>query len=141
MERIYSITAMSYHQGQIVLTLTEVRIIPPEEIERARMEADLRKEDTVDTGEQLQKVDFEPPPTSDTGRVVKEVTDEYLKIMKRELPGLFETPRGGSARGGTLIPATLLPRPVEILITPEGYEELGNPPLLTKLRMTLGVGE
>jgi len=129
-ELLYRVVNLSQRGGTVQITLQEVRTIPPEEIKRARL-AQEPETDVDDVGEQLHKVEFNPPP--------EDPMERMFWGMRRQFPEMAEafknTPRmGGEGRLMVAVPISNL---VEMHISPEQYVEMGSPPLMAVLRFSL----
>ena len=139
-ELLYRVVNLSQRGGVVLMILQEVRTVSPEEIERARLEAEQDPEtDIVDEGEQLQKLDLKPRP--------EDPMEQIFWAMRKQFPEMMDifkmSPyQGGSARGGggrrvmmaVPISSSYL---IEMHISPEQYVEMGSPPLMSILRVSL----
>ncbi len=141
-ELLYRVVNLSQRGGVVLMVLEEVRTVPPEEITRARLEAEKDPEnDIVDEGKQFGKVDLDPPP--------KDPVEKMLWAAKRQIPGLeeaFKDAFKGSPMGpGGRMMVVRGPSPVQLIniveihVTTEQYVELGSPPLLSTIQLTLSV--
>jgi len=131
----YVVSGLEDKATHIVMRLREYREILLEDIERARHEAELEKPvEIVEEGTQLQKVDFAPEPETFEEKVVA--------AMKKQIPEFF----GGLIK--TIIPPepptrifhqaiAMIPQEIELYLTREQYAELGRPPLLSVINLTL----
>ena len=134
----YSIIGLKQESGMVLLTLREYRPPPPpEEIERARLEAELeQEEDITETDEQLQKVDFAPPP--------KTFEEKIFSAMKTQMPEMFESlksmgnfqppPRPPIYQASSI---SMIISPLEIWITNDQYRQLGSPSLFQIIKINL----
>ena len=118
------------------MVLKEVRTVPPEEIERARREAEKEPElDIVKEGKLYQNLDVRSPEPKDPIR-------HMFWAMKQEFPDMANAfkniPSFPGAPGGrrAMVAVPISPQ-IEVLFTPEQYRELGNPPLLSILKVSL----
>lgn len=131
----YIISKLEDKATHIIMTLIEYREIPKEEIERARIEAELeRPVDIVGEGEQLQKVELAPKPET--------FEEKIIVAMKKQAPEVFETlktPVPSHIKPPTIILQSKAFKPTEInlYLTREQYAQLGSPPLLSLINMTL----
>ena len=131
-ELLYRVEQLVRVGDTVKMSLQEVRTVPPEEITRARLEAEAEPEnDMVDEGEQFQKVDLSPKPKTPMG--------EFFRAMIDEIPELADAfkraPRRGG--GGRVMMAVPISQMIEVYFTPEQYAELGSPPLLSILKVSL----
>ena len=131
-ELLYRIVQLTQIGGTVKMVLEEVRLVPHEEIERARLEAEQMPEiDVDDAGAQLQKLDLIPEP--------KNPVEEVFRAMRTQFPEMVEVlksppypSRGIVVRGPA--PTSNL---IEIYFSPEQYLKLGSPPLLSILKVSL----
>lgn len=136
-ELSYRVVHLARIGPSVKMILEEVRTVPPEEIERARLESEQEPEtDIVVESEQFQKVDLSPPPEDPMRRMIW--------AWKQEFPEIEEIFKGGSfpgAKGGGLTLRSPVPisNQIEVLFTPEQYRELGSPPLLSTIQIALTV--
>lgn len=137
-ELSYRIVNLSRRGSHVLMVLEELRTVPPEEITRARKEAEAESEtDVVDEGEQLAKIKSGPPPPEDPMR-------RMIWAWKQEFPGLVEAfktappPMGGGGRMMRAVPISFS-HLMEMLVTTEQYVELGSPPLLAVIQIALSV--
>lgn len=134
-ELLYRIVNLSARGGVVNMVLQEVRTVSPEEIERARLEAEQDPElDIVDEGEQLQKVDLRPKP--------KDPMEQVFWAMRNQFPEMAEAfnnaPRMGRERGGgRMVAPSFISTLMEMHITPEQYVEMGSPPLMSILKVSM----
>lgn len=135
LELSYRIIHLARLGASVKMVLEEVRLIPPEELERARAEANKEPEiDIVEEQTQLQKVDLHPKPTNPM--------EEMFSAMRTQMPEAFEALKGGppspmrimSARGP--IPVTPM---MEVYFTHEQYVEMGCPGLLSIVKVSMTV--
>lgn len=112
------------------MILEEVRLVPPEEIERARLEAEQPPEtDVDDAGEQLQKVEFVPEP--------KDPTERFIWALRRQFPEIAEGLKSAQFVGGRVMGPVPVSQMIEVVFTSEQYAELGCPPLLSILKVSM----
>ena len=132
-ELLYRVVNLSTRGGVVNMVLQEVRTVPPEEIERARKEAEEPETDVVDEGQQFQKIESIPAP--------KNPLEEFFHAMRTHLPEMVEGfrnfPRMGD--GGRVLMAVPLPSSylIEMHISPEQYVEMGSPPLMAVLKVSM----
>lgn len=141
-ELLYRVVNLSQRGGVVLMILQEVRTVSPEEIERLRKKAEEPETDIVDEGEQLQKVEFDTPP--------EHPVEQFFWAMKRQMPEIADIVRmsqfqGGSARGGGRRMMVAVPLPssylIEMHISPGQYVEMGSPPLMGILRVSMKMEE
>ncbi|GAH87467.1 unnamed protein product [marine sediment metagenome] len=135
-ELFYRVIHLARIGPSVKMVLEEVRTVPPEEIERARREAEQTPEtDVVDEGAQLQKVDLAPKP--------KTQMEEVFSAMRTQIPEFAEVfksmSNSGPSRKGVTMRAVPIFQHMEAYFTPEQYKEMGSPPLLSKIRITMSV--
>ena len=138
-ELLYRVVNLSQRGGVVLMILQEVRTVSPEEIERARVEAQEPETDINEESEQLQKVEFRQRP--------KDPMEQIFWAMRNQFPEMMEmfkmSPyRGGSARGGgggRVLMAVPLSSSyvIEMHISPEQYVEMGSPPLMSILKVSM----
>ena len=115
------------------MVLEEVTTVPPEEIERARLEAEGETEVDVDViGEQLQKVEFDPSPNNPYIGFLRAIKKEFPEMMGGMKSLQYPVKSGGTAR---MMPLTY--NMMEAYLTPEQYYELGSPSLLTIIKINM----
>lgn len=133
LELSYRVIHLSRLGASVKMVLEEVRLIPLEEIERARLEADKEPEiDVVDEGEQFQKVDLHPKPTNPM--------EEMFSALRTQFPELAEMMKSGPPSPMKVMSARR-PVPVtpvmEVYFTPEQYVALGSPGLLSIVKVSM----
>jgi len=133
-ELLYRVEQLVRVGDTVKMSLQEVRTVPPEEITRARLEAEAEPEnDVVDEGEQLQKVDLSPKP--------KTQMEEVFSAMRTQFPEMTEifknAPRMGGGRMMSVSGPVPISQVIEVYFSPEQYAELGSPPLLSILKVSL----
>jgi len=133
-ELLYRVEQLVRVGGTVKMSLQEVHTVPPEEITRARLEAEAEPEtDIVDAGEQLAKIESAPPPPEDP-------IERMFWGMRKQFPEMADAfknaPRMG---GGRMIVSGPVPisQVIEVYFSPEQYAELGSPPLLSILKVSL----
>lgn len=119
----------------VKMVLEEVRTVPPEELKRAEAEAE-PEIDVVDEGKLFQNLNVRPKP--------KTQMEEVFSAMRTQLPELMEVFKNnpsfpGGHGGGRILRPVPLSLDMEMLITPEQYAEMGSPPLLSTIRVTMSV--
>ena len=143
MEMRYSIVGLRQEADSVLLILREIRPLPsPEEIERARQEAEMEENlDPVVTEGQLKKVDFTPKPRTQE--------EKLFAAMKTQVPELFEglksigmmPPNGPSFGQRGMSQIRVLRPPIEIWVSNEQYRELGSPAIFQVIILTLKIGD
>ena len=133
-ELLYRVVGLSHRGGVVLMVLEEVRIIPPEEIERARMEAELEPEtDINEEGEQLQKLNLRPKP--------EDSMEQVFWAMRNQFPEMAEAfnsaPRMGGGKMMRVAGPSFVSSLTEMHITPEQYVEMGSPPLLSIIKFSM----
>ena len=139
----YSIVGLRQEADSVLLTLREYSPPPsPEEIERARLEAELEEEpEPIETKGQLKKVDFKPHPKSEE----EAFTRKIIKAWKAEMPRMFEEldrppPSFNRARGPSVGQMMVIRTPLELWVSNEQYRELGCPAIFQVITLTLKMG-
>ena len=139
----YSIVGLRQEADSVLLTLREYRPPPsPEEIERARLEAELEEEpEPIETEGQLKKVDFKPLPKSEE----EAFTRRIIKAWRDEMPRMFEEldrppPSFNRARGNSVPQMMVVRTPLELWVSNEHYRELGCPSIFQVITLTLKMG-
>jgi hypothetical protein len=117
------------------MVLEEVRLIPPEELERARAEAEKQPEiDVVEEQTQLLKVDLHPKP--------KNPMEEVFSAIRTQFPEFAEMMKSVPSASGRVMrvrgPVPISPM-IEVYFTPEQYVELGSPGLLSIVKVSMTV--
>ncbi len=133
-ELSYRVIHLAQVGGSVKMVLEEVRTVPPEEIERARQEADREPEtDVVDAGNQLGKVEFDPDPVNPY--------IGFLRAIKKEFPEMMRGMSVSQNPGTSGESARMMPIPtykmIEAYLTHEQYDELGSPPLLSIIKINM----
>jgi len=93
-ELLYRIVQLTQMGGGVKMVLQEVHLVPPEEIERARLEAEQGHEiDVVDAGEQLAKIEIVPPEPKDP-------MERMFWAMRKQWPEIVEGLKSAQVSGG-----------------------------------------
>ena len=135
----YSIVGLRQEADSVLLTLEKYREPPSlEEIERARLEAEMEPETDLALEEKLlKKLDLRPEPDSDEGKMVRKIFNAW----KREVPGIFEMMTSFNDAPRMVAPLTprmmLIRSPLEIWITNQEYMDLGSPSIFQVIEITL----
>lgn len=137
-ELSYRVIHLAWAGGSVRMVLEAVKTVPPEEIESARLESEGATEvDIDDAGEQLQKVEFDPEP--------EHSFTSFLRAIKKEFPGMMGEVRGSPYPGTSGGSARMMPVPhyqlIDAYLTPEQYDELGSPPLLSIVKINMKLGK
>ena len=127
-ELLYRIVQLTCLCDTVKMVLEEARLISPEEIERARLEAE-NETDVTDVGDQLQKVDFIPKP--------KNQIEEMFSAMRSQMPEMIEAFKGSAQGHGGQVGPRPISRVLEMYLTCEQYEDLGSPSLLSVLKLSM----
>lgn len=134
-ELSYRVVHLSQAGPFLRMVLEELKTVPPEEIERARLAAEQEPgTDAVDAGKQFGKIDPIPAPKTQMEEVFSAMRTQFPELM--EVFKLSPPPRRGAGR---VLMAVPLPssQTIEMYITHEQYAELGSPPLLSTLKLSL----
>ncbi len=121
----------------VKMNLEAIRTVPPEEIERARREAEHEPEiDVVDEDKLYQKLNVRPKP--------KTQMEEVFSALRTQFPEFAEMLKSGAmfpAVPGGVVPMRVVPlfNQTAVLLTPEQYAEMGSPPLLSTIRVVLNL--
>jgi len=130
-ELSYRVIHLARVGGSVRMVLEEVITVPPEEIERARLE--VTEIDVDDAGEQLQKVEFDPRSPNSFTSLLRAIKKEFPEMMGGMSVSQNPGKSGGSAR--------MMPLPtykmIEAYLTPEQYDELGSPSLLSIIKINM----
>ena len=120
--------------GFVKMVLEPVRRVSPEEVERVRLESELESETDVEfAAEQIQKMS---PPEP------KNEMEGLFFAMQKYFPGIFEAAsvvppsRGHSVSGSSPVRVSQV---VEMWFTIEQYSNLGEPPLLGILKLSINM--
>ena len=129
-ELSYRIVQLTRVNDAVKMALEEVRLISPEEIKRAYLEAE-NETDVTDVGDQLQKVDFIPKP--------KTPTEEMFSAMRSQIPEMIEAfkSRTPDHSGEVVFGPVSISQIIELYLTCEQYEDLGTPSLLSVLKLSI----
>jgi len=128
----YVISSLVQEAGGVKMTLREPsRLPPPEEIERLRREA-LKQPQTeiVDESEQLQKIERQP----------ETFEEKMIVAIKKQAPEVFSSLTGPKPPSPIMHIAygpTPIYREIELLLSYEQYRELGRPPLMANITLSL----
>ena len=132
-ELLYRVVNLAQRGGVVLMILQEVRTVPPEEIERTRVEAEQQPEtDIVDDGEQLQNIELRPEPNDPMEKMFWAMRNQFPEMVD-----VFKIPPPREVRVMRTAGPVLVSALIEMHITPEQYVEMGSPPLMGILRVSM----
>ena len=133
----FQVTALKQVYNMVEMHLYPYNPIPPEEIERARVEAELEEKPTLTEEEEAVKKIMRPLSSDPNEAMIQKI----VQVYRKELPEFFEARR--EPPKGMLMAAvgpTSTPISQDLYVTIDQYYELGSPPLLSILTLNVEVG-
>lgn len=132
----YVVSGLVDFPTHVKMVLRECREVPSEELERARVEADLEEEPPLAVAEeQLGKVEFTPEPRTQEEKIIaafKTQAPEIFESLKDAIPA---PPRRHST--GMMSAIAYKPTDIELFLSREQYFRLGSPSLLSIIKLGL----